>query len=173
MDDKDRLAILALLCVRKFSVDITMDLNSVKHREGWTRIFRVAFEFLNTKGYLKTKYGSFEDIIATKGSEHPIQSLMRHRNDLPIKSGQIFCNPGKSKYHLDLVKNEKLEIDRLKYAFKLVFQKIPDLSSAVLIGNFCVDTANDMAKYVETDYQFIDATHDDIIKRVVKAIYIG
>jgi len=161
------------LCVRNFSSDVPMDLDSLKHRDWWAKIFKVTFDFLNTNHYLKIKYRSFEDIISTKGSEHPVQNLMRHRNDLPIKSGQVFCNPGKSKYYLDLVKGDKLDKGKLKHAFKLVFQKIADLNSVMLIGDFCVDTANDMAKYVESNFQFIDSVHDDVIKQIIKEIYVG
>jgi hypothetical protein len=173
LDDKDKVALLSLLCLRNFSTDVPMNLNSSKNLEGWAIIFKKTFEFLEGINFLNSKYVGFENFISVPGSENPIQSLMRHRNDLPIKSGQIFCNPGQSKYYLDLIEEGELQKDRLIYTFRLVFPVIPDYNSVIMIENLCVETANDMSKYVLQDYRFIDSTYDDIIKRALEDIYIG
>ena len=177
MNDKEKLVIFLLLCIRNFSDNIPMDLSTSKNRDGWQRIFKVVYEFLSTNGFLKAKQESFDKFISTKGSEHPVQSFIRHINDLPIKSGQIFCNPPGKKYAskcwLDLELDGQLQKNKLTFAFKLVFPKIPDFSTTKMIEDFCIEIANDYSKYVVNDYRFIDSTHDDIIRQVIKDIYVG
>jgi len=172
-EDKEKIAVLALLCIRNFSYKVSMDLNTEKNRERWEKIFNKVFYFLNNEGFLKDKYNSFENFINKNGSEHPVQTLMRHLNDLHIKSGRIYdSSKNNSTYILNIFEGNKLHIDRLKYIFKLVFPNISNYQTALDIANFCIEIANNNAKYVITDFQFIDYKHDEIIKEIITEIYM-
>jgi hypothetical protein len=173
LDEKEKLAIFSLLCVRNFSIDVPMDLTSEKFRDNWNKIFKATFDFLKVNNFLESTSSPFEKIFPTKGSEHPVQYLMRRRNDLPIKTNQLFCFIGNSKYYLNLWQNDRLELNSLKYLFKLIFNEISDFETALNIANFCIDIANDNAKFVITSYHFIDPKYDEIIRNVIKEIYVG
>ncbi|MFW6026291.1 MAG: hypothetical protein ACOCRX_08105 [Candidatus Woesearchaeota archaeon] len=171
LSDRERVAIFALLCMRKFSLECSMDLNNKTYHKGWIKIFRKAFNFLRENNYLNQKNISFDEFINNKGSEPPIEYIMRRLNSLYKKSGHLFINDGKKKYYLDIVSNENIDTKRLKHAFKLVFTSLSDYGSTLIIGDFCNETANEMAKEVESNYQFINPNYDEIIEDTLKEFY--
>jgi len=64
IDDKDKIAIFSLLCIRNFSFDVPMDLKTSKQRDEWKKIFEIVFDFLNGHNYFKEKYKEqFEKVI--------------------------------------------------------------------------------------------------------------
>ncbi len=97
---------------------------------------------------------------------------MRHRNQLPIKSNQLFCNPGDSKFYLDIAQDGKVNELKLKFAFKLVFPEIKDKNSVDSIGKMCIELANDMSKYVLNDFRFIEPEIDLIMKNILRDVYV-
>lgn len=176
LDDKDRLTIFTLLCIRNFSSDTAMDLTVISQRASWYAIFEEVFIFMNNNKILKKAYLGFDEILLKTKLNHPIQDMLRHRNDLPVNSGQLFVNPGGksgSNYWLDILDNDIVSENKLKNAFKLVISEIPDLDTATMIISFCREMANYKAKYVRSDFRFIDIQTDNLIDKVIKDIYIG
>lgn len=170
LDDKEKLAIFALISLRNFTLETSMDLSNQLYRDRWTPIFESIFNFLNENNLFTKKYSNSDKFFFSSGSEHHVQYFMRHRNNLAIKSNQIYESPGNSKYYLDI--GENWNLSKLKHSFLLVFKSIDSFDVANLISNTCIRLANENAKYVRKDSKFIDANHDELIKKVLKQIYV-
>lgn len=172
LDDKDKLAILSLLCLRNFSQETAMELNSQTHLEHWGHIFTDVFNFLNKNRFLTKSYSSIENIFNSRGSEHKVQYLMRHRNNLAVKSSQIFCNKGESKYYLDIDKNNCINPESIKYSFSLVLTNQIESSIINDLIELCISLANNKSKYVLNNFRFINSNFDQLIKTTLEKLYI-
>lgn len=173
LDDKDKLAIFSLLCVRNFSIDSPMELKTLDHRNHWENVFKEILEFLFQKQLINQKNNDINNFLVARGSEHPIQYLMRHRNELPIKSNHIFRNDGQSTYYLDLCEQDEINLNKLKFTFKLIINEINDLDFLKEIVTFCNEIAKNKAKYVVNDYRFLNPKYDEIIHKVIKEIFVS
>jgi hypothetical protein len=172
ISDKDRIALLALISIRNFTKVVSMTLDDKRRREEWLKIFKTLFEFLNEKKIFKKHYSSFEEFIGNNGTEESISYLMRRRNSLSITTNQIFRNPG-GKYWLELISPDgALETYKLKQLLRLIFVEISSISLAQEISTLIIDVANNSAKYVRKDRQYVDPDTDSIIITVIKELYI-
>ncbi len=172
LDDKDKMALFSLICCRCFSQEYCMYLSNDLVSNNWSEIFSKSFEFLNDRNILKKKYQNYEQLIEKKGTEHPIQYLMRRRNDLSIKSDHIFQNSGKKKYFLDILEDKVIIKDKLKLIFKLIFNSINSYKLFEDIIEFSSNIAYNKVKEVLDEFDLVTSDYDDQIKKSLELFYL-
>ena len=152
LNTQDKIALLSLVCLRNFSKETMMDLNSDKDCKYWEKVFIDVYDFL-IKGKYVDETRTNQDFLEKKGSEHPVQYLMRHRNDLPIKSENIFKNPGGKTYWIDIMRSGRIDESTLIYLFKLLFGKINEHPEIEEILAFCNAVRQKYASFVVNNFE--------------------
>ena len=175
INDKERLVLFTMIGVRNFSLSSKMELKESRDCDAWEKIFERSFGFLNSKKYFKNKYKSFSELISKDSSEHPIINLMRHTNDLPIKSDHIFNSPGGKlgkTYWLGLYEEDRFIEIKLFYLAKQIFGKIDNAAELQDIKNELNSIAHTCAKLVIRNFEFISSDYDDLIYEAIKSFYL-
>jgi len=118
---KEKVVIFGMIAVRSLSKGQNIDLSDEMNLSNyWTKIFNKSKEILLKLGVIKqSDYDIFwkerdDDVIGA------VQYLMSHINELPGKTKNIYHNPGKRKYFLDIPKNH----DLIKSNLKFLLQKV-------------------------------------------------
>lgn len=171
IDNQDKLAMLSLLGARNFSKESSMDLNDNRYCDNWIPIFKKAFKLLSKHQLLNNT--DFDEIVKKKGSEHPISYLMRHRNDLPLKSNQVFKNPGRRTYWLDLFNENSISKRKLKLIISLIIGESNSYSLINDLKDFSNKIAYEKARYVKKNLDFLNSDVDDLIIECLNESYIG
>jgi hypothetical protein len=172
LNTQDKIALLSLICIRNFSKDTMMDLNSDKDCKYWEKIFTDVYKFLIAGKYVdETKTN--QDFLEKKGSELPVQYLMRHRNDLPIKSENIFKNPGGKTYWLEISRSGKVDDSSLVYLFKLLFGKIKEHVEIEEIIDFCNTVRQKYAHFVVNNFELFNSSVDQSIENSIEEYFIN
>ena len=120
---KEKIVIFGMIAVRSLSKVHCIDLSDDKNLTNyWTEIFNRTKEILLELDVItQIEYNSFwkerdNDVIGA------VQYLMSHINELPAKTKNIYQNPGKRRYYLDIPKN----IDFIKTNLKFLLKKVLD-----------------------------------------------
>lgn len=172
LNTQDKIALLSLICLRNFSKETTMDLNSEKDCKYWQKIFIDVYNFLVEAKYIDETTINL-DILEKKGSEHPVQYLMRHRNDLPIKSENIFKNPGGKTYWLDLIRSGNVDKSALIYLFKILFGKLNDHSEVEEILNLCNTVRQMYAPFVLNNFELFNSAVDQSFENAIEEYFVN
>ena len=151
MSDKEKIIIFSMICGRAFSSEAQIDLMDQDLLENWSKVLDDSFRKLSEFGLIKTTKANWEKSLYKKGTEHPVSVIIRHTDALPKKVNRIFKAPGDQKYYLDIMNNEKPDLDSLTYLFKKVFGDTMDLSNLDEIVDHCksifVENANFLYKH--------------------------
>jgi hypothetical protein len=171
LNDTEKVILYSLLAVRVFSQNIPMDLNTPELCSKWKEIIEdITIPFLQTKNLIMLK-----SVIDKKtGIEDPISYLMRHANDLPKKTNNLFVPTKRNQYYLALnTDNRNKCVSQMMYLFK---KMVPDMCAMDLtddIYGFLCTVAHNQSLYVTTSFEFITSTWDQIIKECLDQIYLG
>jgi hypothetical protein len=175
INDKDRLALFTMIGIRNFSLNSKMDLRDIRECNEWEKIFEISYEFLNSKGHFSKFYKSYDELVTKKSSEPPIINLMRHTNDLPIKSEHIFNNPGGKlgkTYWLDLSKDGNFIKVKFIHLLNLIFGEIKSFPEIQEINDELNLLAHNHAKLVIKDFKFIKSSYDELIYESLKKFFL-
>ncbi len=138
MDDKEKIIIFSMICGRSFSSESRVDLIDSDLTGNWTRVLDAAFQKLSELGAIKISEKKWKRILhKQKGTEQPLSSLIRHTDALPKKVDRIYKAPGNQKYYLDVSEGDEINIEKVSYLFKKVFEGTMDLSNMDEIVDFC------------------------------------
>lgn len=170
LDDKDRLAIVSMVATRSFNLDTAMDLNTSEYLEGWQVVFEKCFALVEEVNGFKRAYGSIEKLMESSGASHPVMRLMRHRNELSLKTGNVFQNPGKYRYWLNIVENGKFQDKRLEKLLRLVFVDNLDFAAYYRLKDRLEAITHENAKYVRASFDFINPQYDGHVNDVVRRL---
>lgn len=169
LSDTEKVILLSMIGARTFSIDSPMDLRKQIVQDHWLEIFKKAYEFLHNHKVIKKDSLSFEK----QGYESPVSYAMRRANHLPRKTQHIFISLSNSKYYLDIAEKEELSKSRLKRLFEQIFERVDEVDFLKEIFKFCNDIAYEKSKYVKEDFMFIESKYNEVIKDVLKQIYLG
>ncbi len=172
LDDKDKLALLALLGARCFSKETAMDLKNEDFLDGWTTVMENCFNFLNEHGFFKKRYSDVSKVLEKKAASHEVESLMRHRNDLPLKSNNIFRNPGNYKYWIEIIQDEKISNSKLTKVLSLIFSDKSIVHLTSDLQKLLETIAHENSKFVRKNFIYLDAKSDLQIREAVTAFCI-
>ena len=137
MSDKEKIIIFSMICGRAFSNDSQIDLMNQDLLENWSDILDKSFEKLKEMQIIKMTSNSWKKSLYKKGTEHPVSVIIRHTDALPKKVNRIFRAPGDQKYYLDLTKNGKIDLDKLAYLFKKIFENNLNVTNVDEILDHC------------------------------------
>jgi hypothetical protein len=169
LSEIERVIILSMIGTRVFSSETPMDLSDPNVRDHWLQIFRDCSVFL-----MKYKRGSTKTLVLEKqGNEHPIAYAMRHANDLPIKTKQIFVFGSGKRYYLDISEGGKPSKAKIEHLLRLVFGELDRLNQIEEIRAFCESIANEKGKFVRDTFEFIDHDTDSLIHDSLRQFYAG
>jgi hypothetical protein len=172
LNTQDKIALLSLIGLRNFSKDTMMDLNSEKDCRYWEKVFSDVYLFLINGKYVD-EITLNKSLLEKKGSEHPVQYLMRHRNDLPIKSENIFKNPGGKTYWLDILHSGAIDKSALIFLFKILFGKINEHFEVEEIINFCNIIRQKYGAFVLTNFELFNSTVDQSIENAIEEYFVN
>lgn len=97
---------------------------------------------------------------------------MRHRNDLPIKSENIFKNPGGKTYWIDIMRSGRIDESALIYLFKLLFGKINEHLEIEEILAFCNAVRQKYASFVVNNFELFNSSVDQSIENAIEEYFI-
>ena len=147
----DKIVLLSMIATRVFSNDNPMDLNDSHNLADWQEILLKALDFLS-KWKLVEKTSEFKKQLTTqKGNEHPIRSLMRHRNDMPQITHQIYRYTGYRGYYLQVDLDNDEGLKKLTHLFSLFVKNKFTYELLQEFKEFCEKIANDYAYKVVKD----------------------
>jgi len=125
LNPKEKIIIFSMIAVRSLSKGHSMDLSDEKNLSNyWTEIFNKTRDFLlKLRVITQIDYEEFwkereDEVIGA------IQYLMSRINKLPSKTKNIYHNPGRRKYYLEIPKNFDLIKINLKFLLNKVFNRI-------------------------------------------------
>ncbi len=138
--DKQKVILLTMIAARTFSRDSLMDLKMVDSAlDAWKDIATQAYDLLLVMGFIKDM--KKEDLFykkEIKGNEKEISHLFRHCDEIPKITKGVFKAIGKQKYFLDLYKNNKINVEDLKFIFKkIIIDKKLTIPEVDKITEFC------------------------------------
>lgn len=171
LNDTEKVILYSMLAVRVFSQHITMDLNTPELCNKWQEIIEdITIPFLQKNQLIKLK-----SVVEKKtGNEHPISYLMRHANNLPKKTNNLFVPTKKNQYYLDInFENRNKSLSQITYLLKKI---VPNMSSMQLtsdIYDFFCRVAHNQSLYVTNSFDFITPSWDQNYKECLDRIYLG
>lgn len=169
--DTEKIILCSMIAVRVFSQDITMNLNTQEYCDKWQEIIEdITIPFLQKNNLIK-----LVSVIDKKtGNEHPISYLMRHANNLPKKTNNLFSPTKRNQYYLALsIDNSDKCASQLAYLLKRIF---PSLNSQELVDDlyeYFIGAAHNHSLFVTTSFEFITPSWDRLIKECLEDIYFG
>jgi hypothetical protein len=170
LDDKDKIVLLSMIATRVFSPETAMSLRQKNAEVCWLNIFKAVYDFLLEHNVVKR--GSLP--LRPQGHENPVEYILRRRNELPKKTNHIYrFVESKRQYYLDLYNGEYLAAAKLKHIFQLIFGEINDYALVNKVFDFCKDIAYNQSKYVSSEFKFVTAAYDDILKEALENCYLG
>jgi hypothetical protein len=169
--DSEKVIIYSLLAIRTFSDVATMDLNSPDLCNKWQDII----ENIIIPHLRESKIIKLESVIDKKtGTEDPISYLMRHANNLPQKTNNLFVPTKKNKYYLSLNTNHKGKgINQVSFLLNKIIPKIDSIQMSSNLLKFLCDVAHNQSLYVTPTFEFITNSWDQILKESLEQLYLG
>lgn len=171
LTDNERAIIFSLIGIRAFSNDASMDLNSESYCNKWVEIIsNKVCPFLYVEGSIAK-----EDIFPKKiGNEHPVSYLMRHANDLPKKSNNLFSSSKKNQYYLAIDNNDHdIAMNQISFLLEKIFERIDTFEDINNHKKFLQSLAHDEALYVIPKLDFVTFKWDEIINEALEQVFLG
>jgi hypothetical protein len=121
LSEKQKIIIFSMIAIRSFSEDSALDLKkSEKTLNAIQDVINSTYNKLKSLKLIpKLK---FDNLYGKKGNEHPVSNLIRHTDELPKLTKNVYKALGNQKYYLDLFSNNSF----LKNNLNLLFEKIFD-----------------------------------------------
>lgn len=168
--DDEKAIVLSLIGVRAFSDNCTMNLNNEGSCDKWKEIYdSVICPFL--KQIKKIKCVDF--FSRKSGNEHPVSYLMRHANDLPKKTNNLFYSSRDNQYFLNIDYHDaKKSIYQISFLLGKVFQIVETIDNANEIKEFLISCAHDQGLFVIKELDFVNFNWDQIIIESVDKMYL-
>jgi len=169
---EDKIALFSMICLRNFSKHTCMDLSDENVCDSWRNVFIDVADFLVENDYIKSPKSKF-DLLNKRGSEHAVSYLMRHRNNLPLITDNIFINPGKKIYWIDIFLNGSLNIGSFTFLLKLVFNNIHEIDKMLKLKDFCFNLGNKYAVYVISNFDLFNSKVDKDLENGFNEFYLS
>ncbi|MHB0922350.1 MAG: hypothetical protein ACYC3H_00085 [Bellilinea sp.] len=171
LSDNEKIIVYSMLAIRTFSEQVTMDLSSNNLCNSWQDII----ENLIIPHLRERKIIKIGSVIDKKtGNEDPISYLLRHANDLPQKSNNLFVPTKKNKYYLSLNINDQGKcLSQLTFLLNKIIPEIESDQFSTNIFSFLCDVAHNQSLYVTPTFDFINNHWDKLIKDALEQLYLG
>jgi hypothetical protein len=169
--DSEKVILYSMLCVRTFSDEVTMDLNSPDLCIRWQDII----ENKVIPHLRENKIIKLESVIDKKTrNENPISYLMRHANNLPQKTNNLFIPTKKNKYYLSLNTDHQGKcISQISFLINKIIPTIDSIQLSTNLFQFLCEVAHNQSLYVTTSFDFITINWDQIFKESLDQLYLG
>lgn len=171
LTDNEKIIIYSMLAVRTFSEEVPMDLSSSNLCTNWQDII----ENKIVPHLRENKIIRLESVIDKKtGNEDPISYLLRHANDLPQKTNNLFTTTKRNKYYLSINNDDQGKC--LSQISFLINKIIPNIDSDQFSSDvflFLCDVAHNQSLYVLPSFEYINNQWDKRIKESLEQLYLG
>lgn len=169
LKDSEKLILFSMITARAFSDKVTVNLKKDEiASETWKEIFDTVYNEMRTLGLIST---TKEKLYENKPNETSISYIFRRVNDLHKKTQGIFVQTGKQKYFLDIYDSTNLDVERLKYLFRLIFSERHFSAEEIdSIYEFMSNIAYKKNGYIfETGEHFARPVFDNVIREALLA----
>jgi hypothetical protein len=171
LKNDEKIIILLLLSLRSFSKDTSMNLNDEDFCNKWEEIIENStLPYLSENNIVNSK-----SIFSLKtGNEHPVSYLMRHANDLPKKTYNLFASTKSNEYYLNIITNDKEQAEgQISSLLGKVFVSIDSIQKERELINYLCSTAHKYGLSVMTSLDYLTFDWDNIIGNAVERVYLG
>lgn len=121
ISDRDRIILMTMVALRTFSEKSAIDMKeAVGVQDEWWVILQKISNILVKEGVIK-KRTSLSNYSVSK-IEHPASDVVRHSDNLPPATKNVFVKPGNNTYFLSLIKNGRIRTEVLVDILELIFE---------------------------------------------------
>lgn len=121
ISDRDRIILMTMVAMRTFSEKSAINMQeSVGVQDEWWIILQKISDMLVKEGIIRERT-SLSNYSPSK-IEHPASDIVRHSDNLPPATKNIFIKPGNNTYYLSLLKNNRIRAEVLVDILELVFE---------------------------------------------------
>lgn len=166
MSASEKTVLLGLITMHCFGAERAVNLDSEETQVIWYQLLTdCILPFLQALEIVPKS----EKLIATStGNENPANYLMRRQNNLSKKTAGIFANPGRNKYFLDLLLNNRIEVvSLLSYLFKLILPERISFESVNSVKSYVDFTFHE---YVPVIHGKVDSDDDEWVRLINKSL---
>jgi hypothetical protein len=168
LTDNEKIILLAMLSIRVFSENTTMDLNDTNRSDNWLNIFLEITQMAEEEGLINCEKRKF----ISQGNEHPISYLMRRANDLPKKTNQLYKLLRKKEYYLDIPSINSKSMKDLISLYKKVYPKEISIEKLSAINSRMMDILYNKGILVR-NLDHINSDWDHFIKQSLRNYIYG
>jgi hypothetical protein len=119
--DRERIILITMVALRTFSEKSAIDMKeSVGVQDEWWEILKRISDLLVEEKVVNEKT-SLSSYTSSK-IEHSASDVIRHSENLPPATKNVFIKPGNNLYYLDLIENGRIKTNVLADLLELVFE---------------------------------------------------
>ncbi len=174
-DYKEKVVIFTMLAIRSYTKDEWIDLNQDKEfLNNWKKVFN---ESLGKLYELEIIQQTEKENFWKKKTKHdditdPVYYLLRHTNDLPRKSNDLYKFSGNKQYYLNLSYKKEIFKNQIEFLLKKIFnEKLHEIYIKQDIIDFFHKISFEYSLYVfSSENKFANPHWDSELREIINYI---
>ena len=139
--EKHKIVLLAFIALRFFSVESPAKLKVAdKLKDVWKKVLLECNTALSQAGVIRNLENL--ELFGKPGNEHEVVNLIRHTDDLPKQTKNLYVSLGDQQYYLNISEEGVINPEALRYLFSRIFENTKLDHSTILK---LLDTMNRIA----------------------------
>lgn len=126
ISNREKILLMTMVALRTFSEKAAIDMKESKGvQDEWWVILKKISNMLVEEKVIDEKT-SLSNYTSSK-IEHPASDVIRHSENLPPATKNIFIKPGNNVYYLSLIENDRIKTNLLADILELIFEDKCDI----------------------------------------------